>query len=95
MRSFGYAFFIYGDIMEYNDRLTKRIKHDEQTYFYMEVASSRECTQRLGMYEDFGLTPQELAKTLTEYELQKPRDKWDMDKIERWQCIEKRANLKL
>lgn len=78
--------------MEYNQRVTKRIKHDEETYFYMEVASSRDCTQRLGMYEDFGLTPEELAKTLTEYELQKPKNKWDMDKIEKWQHIAKIAN---
>lgn len=81
--------------MEYEQRLTKRIKYDEETYFYMEAADSRQCTQRLGMYEDFGLTPAELAKQLTDYELQKPKSQWNMDKIEKWQHIAKIASEKI
>ena len=77
--------------MHYNQRLTKRYEHNG-VYFYVEQSDCKDCTRQLGLYEDFGLTPCELAKTLTEYELQKPKKEWDMDKIELWQQIIKRCN---
>ena len=81
--------------MEYSERLTQRFQHDEQTYFYVEKAEVNGSTRRLGLYEDLGFLPSELANILTQYELQKPKNQWDMDKIEKWQRVVKIENLEI
>lgn len=77
---------VFGDVMDYTKRLTKRIKCDD-SYAYTSDASFVELFTRLGQYEDFSLTPQEMASVLIDYEMAKPKEKWNMDNLEKWAII--------
>lgn len=75
--------------MEYKDRFTRLVTGVEDAHRLYFADDFTGCVQQLGVYEDFGLTPKELAMLLTEYEMQKPRSQWDLDKLEKWQQIVK------
>lgn len=73
--------------MDYKDRFTRLVSDIEDSYRMYFSYNFSGCIQQLGAYEDFGLTPKELAKVLSEYEMQQPREQWDLDKLEKWQQI--------
>lgn len=77
--------------MECKDRFTQRISMEDGTLFYVGNDSTT-CMYQLGLYEDFGLTPQELAIELTQYEMQKAQKDWDLDKLKLWQQIIKNCS---
>lgn len=77
--------------MEYKNRLTKRIKLEQEnqyTYFYN--GDIIPLYHQLGLYEDIGYSPLELIDILLDTELSKGCANWDMDKIEKWQAIKNR-----
>lgn len=77
--------------MVYKDRQTTRNKLDDK-YIYMSKTDRTSLANALGLYEDFCLSPSELAETLISYEMSKPSTDWDMDKLELWTSIMKRAS---
>ena len=74
MRGFGCAFFVFGVLdMRYEDRFTARVclpdnAVDEHATYLSRVASGDNeiILKRLGMYEDLGFSPAELAHFLLE-----------------------------
>ena len=58
--------------MDFKDRYTTYVVFDDNTR-YCSGEISENSIRRLGLYEDFGLTPKELAEELTKIELKKPR----------------------
>lgn len=77
--------------MKYCDRKTSRNKIDDN-YIYSSKSDRSTLTTTLGMYEDFRLSPSELAETLISYEMTKPAQDWDMDKLELWSSIMRRSS---
>lgn len=74
--------------MEYKDRFTRR--HENGYLVYYSDKDSFELMKQLGLYEDFGLSPIELSDVLIQGEMLKPREEWDMDKIDRFNAVKKR-----
>lgn len=74
--------------MEYKDRFTRR--YEDKYLVYDSNRDSIELKRQLGFYEDFGLSPIELSDILIQGEMLKPRDEWDMDKIDKWNAVKKR-----